>query len=301
MTKSKKILVNKIPKNLSIALLIFLTAYAIRIAYIIEISDQPYFTAPAVDPEYHDIWAMEIASGDLSRGEPFFRAPLYPYFLGAVYAVFGHDFFLSRVVQALIDAYTTVLIFLLGTIVFSRRVGIISGFTAACAWMLIYFEAEFLIPVILIPLDLGLLLYLIKANESDRRLHWWLAGLLFGLSMIARPNIGIIIPILVWLFLQKADLRKFFIRMGFFALGSIIPILPVTLHNVYNGEFVLIATQGGVNFYIGNNEKSDGSAAVFPGLGNIWRLEDTVAKAEADAGRKLSDSEVSGYYYKKGF
>ena len=300
MTELKNKTATKSSKKLSIALIIFLVAYALRIAYIIEISDQPYFTAPAVDPEFHDNWAMDIAKGDLSLDEPFFRAPLYPYFLGAVYAIFGHDYFIIRIVQALIGALTSVLVYLLGKKVFSERIGIISGLIAASAWLLIYFEAELLIPVILLPIDLGLLLLLIKSRETDKNLYWWLSGLLFGLSLIARPNIGIIIPILIWLFLQKADFKLFTKRLGIFALGTIIPIIPVTYHNIRAGEFVLIATQGGVNFYIGNNANSDGSAAVFPGLGNIWRMEDVITEAETETGKTMTSSEVSGYYYKKG-
>ena len=118
----------KSPPEIYIIFLIFLTAYVIRLAYIIEISEQPYFTAPAVDAQYHDEWAMDIAGGKLFYDEPFFRAPLYPYLLGTVYFIFGHDYFIARIIQALIGAFSCVLIYFLGKKIFSKRVGIISGF-----------------------------------------------------------------------------------------------------------------------------------------------------------------------------
>jgi len=290
----------KSPPEIYIILLIFLTAYVIRLAYIIEISEQPYFTAPAVDAQYHDEWAMDIAAGKLYYGEPFFRAPLYPYLLGMVYYVFGHDYFIARIIQALIGAFSCMLIYFLGKKIFSKRVGIISGFAAAGAWMLIYFEGELLLPVILVPLDLGLLLSLIHTTERDDKRLWALSGLLFGLSMIARPNIGIILPLLIYLFFRKADIKTALNRAIMFLIPAIIPILPVTIHNIKAGDFVPIATQGGVNFYIGNNPESEGSAAVFPGLGNIWRYEDAVNQAESAVGRELKPSQVSDYYFKKG-
>ncbi|NQS99084.1 MAG: tetratricopeptide repeat protein [candidate division Zixibacteria bacterium] len=284
--------------------IIFLTAYLLRLAYIIEISDRPYFTAPAVDAEYHDDWAQEIAEGDLSRGEPFFRAPLYPFLLGAIYAVFGYDYriyFIIRVIQALIGSLTCVLIYLLGKKLFSKRVGIIAGFAAAFTGIFIYFEAELLIPVILLPLDLGMILLLLKAREGGRNLYWWLSGLLFGLSAIARPNIIIIAPLVIFLVLQDKKIKRACGRIGFISLGFIIPLIPVTYHNIHQGEFVLIATQGGVNFYIGNNPQSDGATAEFPGLGNIWRYIDATDAAELEAGKELTASEVSQFYYAKGF
>ena len=62
-------------------------------------------------------------------------------------------------------------------------------------------------------------------------------------------------------------------------------------------DLVLIASQGGVNFHLGNNPQADGASAIFPGLGDDW---DEVSFAERDVGKNLKPSEVSRYYYKKG-
>ncbi len=282
--------------------IVFVVAYLARLIYVIEISDMPYFTAPAVDAEYHDNWAQDIASGDFTFDEgPFFRAPLYPFFLGAVYSVFGHNYFVIRIIQALIGAFSCVLVYLLGKRLFNHRVGAIAGFIAALSGILIYFEAELLIPVLLIPLNMGMLLMLFKARDEDRNVYWWLGGLLFGLSAIARPNILIISPLIIYFISRRIPVGQFFRRIGFVLAGFVLPLIPVTYHNLSQGEFVLIATQGGVNFYIGNNEESDGASAVFPGLNNNWRYEDAVNIAEKELGVELSQREVSGYYYGRGF
>lgn len=281
--------------------LIFVLAYVLRLVYIVEISGQPYFSAPAVDAEYHDTWAQQIAEGDFTFEEgPFFRAPLYPYFLGFLYFLTGHDYFMVRVIQALIGALSCVLIFKLGTRLFNERVGLIAGFVSACTGIFIYFEAELLIPVILLPLDLAVILSLLKARDRDRNLWWWLGGIFFGLSAIARPNILITLPVIVVLIIAKTHLKRSAVRMVLVSLGIIIPILPVTYHNLMQGEFIPISTQGGVNFYIGNNAESDGATAVFPGLTNIWRYEDAVEIAIEESGGDLSAGEVSDFYYRKG-
>ena len=288
---------NKIP----VWFLLFLIAYGVRLAYVLEISDMPYFSAPGVDAEYHDSWAMNIARGDFTFAEgPFFRAPFYPFFLGAVYAVFGHDYFLIRIIQALIGSFTCVLIYLLGRKLFNERTGLIAGYAAAFTGIIVYFDAELLLPVLLLPLYLSLILLWLKAVETKDLKHWFFAGLLMGISAITRPNILIILPLIIITAISFRQIKSSLLRLLFIAIGTMLPIIPVTVHNIIQGEFVPIATQGGVNFYIGNNARSDGAAAVFPGMGNIWRYEDVAALAEMEAGRKLTKDEESDFYYRKG-
>ena len=66
---------------------------------------------------------------------------------------------------------------------------------------------------------------------------------------------------------------------------------------------VLISSQSGVNLYIGNNERSDGSSAIVPGTRPDWwgGYYDSIALAEADMGRALKPSEVSAWYTRKSF
>jgi Flp pilus assembly protein TadD len=78
-------------------------------------------------------------------------------------------------------------------------------------------------------------------------------------------------------------------------------VLPVTARNYAVGrDFVPIASQGGINFFIGNNTSSDGGSAVLPVLGESWENEDVERIAEAHLGRELRPSEVSGFWYARG-
>ena len=86
-------------------------------------------------------------------------------------------------------------------------------------------------------------------------------------------------------------------------IGATITILPVTLRNrLVGGEWVLIASNGGVNFYIGNNPQADGIAAVVPGTRADWEggYEDTHRIPEQELGRPLTEGEVSAYWFNKG-
>jgi len=85
--------------------------------------------------------------------------------------------------------------------------------------------------------------------------------------------------------------------------GAALAVLPVTIRNrVVGGEWVIIATNGGVNFYIGNNPYADGMTAVVPGTRADWQggYEDTHRIPQRELGRELSEGEVSAYWFGKG-
>jgi tetratricopeptide (TPR) repeat protein len=76
-------------------------------------------------------------------------------------------------------------------------------------------------------------------------------------------------------------------------------ILPVTVRNlVVADEQVLIASQGGINLYIGNNDAADGVSAVMPEpTGFNWRIQQVTHIAERELGRSLKPGEVSSFWY----
>jgi hypothetical protein len=49
----------------------------------------PLFLQLGVDGRMYHEWALRIAGGQLSFGEPFYLSPGYPYFLALVYAILG--------------------------------------------------------------------------------------------------------------------------------------------------------------------------------------------------------------------
>jgi len=67
-------------------------AFGLRLLHIWKMSDpalNPSFFEPVIDAGVHHRWAQQILLGTWPDPEPFFRAPLYPYFLSALYAIFG--------------------------------------------------------------------------------------------------------------------------------------------------------------------------------------------------------------------
>src|SRR6266853_408886 len=79
---------------------IFLAALVVRLIHVSEIRHAPFFSVLMGDAHGYDDWAQHIARGDWVGRDVFYQAPLYPYFLGAIYAVAGRNLLLVRIVQA---------------------------------------------------------------------------------------------------------------------------------------------------------------------------------------------------------
>lgn len=285
---------------------LFFFALLLRLLYLSQIYDNPTFKYPTLDARYHDEWAQAVAHGQLTQPQAFFRAPLYPYLLGLVYFLFGHSYYAARLVQYAIGSFGVLFLALLGARLFGKKIGLITGMVFATYAAVIYFEGELLLDFLLIPLDLLLFLFLYKAKEKPRWSNWLIAGLWLGLSAITRPNILIFIPVvLIWIgyvFRKREALKRQLLFALQFAFGVFLPILPVALHN-YRAEkpLVLIASQGGINFYIGNNPQANGYTSMMPGrLATNWELSDIRAMAKAETHRELSSGELSDFWYQKG-
>jgi tetratricopeptide (TPR) repeat protein len=303
---------------------LFIFAFLIRFIYLNQIKSSPLFDVPLLDAQYHDQWAQAILKGqDFEKGV-FFRAPLYPYFLASVYKIFGHNFYIARLIQLIIGSLSCVLVYLIGKKVFNPRVGRIAGIIASLYGVLIYFEGDLLLEGLSVFLDLVLVLALLstKAKPSYGRLI--ICGGLLGLSALARPNVLLVgVAFFFWILFYFPPGREFVKSKGknhtahtkvsiskksllyavFFTLGAILVISPVTLRNYVKGkDFVLIASQGGMNFYIGNNPQSDGVSAFLPGArGTWWGLHDDATRiAEESMHKKLKPSQVSQFWYGQG-
>lgn len=277
---------------------IFALAFATRLVYILQLRSDPFFSYPLIDSRIYDIMAVDFARGRETWKGAYFWPPLYPWFLGAVYSIFGHDYLAARVAHAFLGAVSCLFLFGIGRIAFNRTV----GFAAACAMALcgplVFFDGELLIPGVYIFLILGgLLLLLVAARRPDilSLSVWPAAGVVFGLAGLARPNIVLFFPVAAFwgAALNGSPLNRLR-RAAFFLLGAAAAIAPVTVRNyVAEGDFVPISSNGGLNFYLGNNPRAEETIAMRPGL----RWLHLVGEAEREGYE--GSSVASRYYFRK--
>jgi hypothetical protein len=84
--------------------LIFLVALSVRLLHVWQIRRTPFFDVLMGDAGGYDQWAQRLAAGDWIGKDVFYQAPLYPYFLGVLYALFDRDLLIVRIVQAVIGS-----------------------------------------------------------------------------------------------------------------------------------------------------------------------------------------------------
>jgi len=242
------------------AVVLGLVAFLVRLIYIIELSKCPFFDHPVIDAETYLSQAAAIAEGDIwgkgpdfINGAPYWQPPGYQYFLSIFVYIFGLRFFPLHLIGVLTGTGTTIMTTLIGGRVFGRRAGILAGIFAAFCGPLIFFDGEFLV-VGLYTFVLTIFLFLSIRNR-DSWIRWFLAGVIFGFAIVILPTVLTTAPLIIaWALVRNGSNKKRVALIAALVVGAILPVAPVTIRNTFVGkEPVLVSTNAGLNFYIGNH------------------------------------------------
>jgi 4-amino-4-deoxy-L-arabinose transferase-like glycosyltransferase len=292
-------------RSACIALALFVGAAAARIAYVVSVWPHPAVRYPVLDClAYHD-WALAILRGEWLGERVYYQDPLYPFFLAGLYAVFGPDTLGVLLAQALLGAATVVVISRIGRRLGGEAVGIVAGLLAAVYQVFFFFDALLMKGTLKVFVFSAALLLALRALEGASPRRWLAAGFALGVGCLIRPNALLFAPVLcafAWWAPGGASARRR--ALAACALGIAAAIAPVAVRNtVVGGDLVLLNSQGGQNFYIGNFRANDtGTFVAPPFLRADPRYEELDFRREAErlSGRSLRPSEVSRYWMRRG-
>ena len=267
--------------------LLALSSLTLRLLYLLQADDSPLFVHPIVDARTYVRTALHLSAGQwLGASQPFWQPPLYPYFLGGLFALFGEDYHLPRLVQAVSGTAVCLLVFSLGRRAFSSPA--VGWFAAAAALYgpFLYFEGELLPASLAVFLNTLALLALIWAAAGGIG-RWLVAGFLLGVTALTVASVLLFIPVaLLW---ARHQARAPVPTLGALILGFALVIAPVTLRNrVVGGEWVPISYNAGINFYLGNNPDYDRTTNIRPG--RDWRELTNMPEREAGITAKGASS-----------
>ena len=279
-------------------------AFILRLIYLWQIDAIPLFYNLAGDGRAYDEWAQRIAAGDWWGQGVFYQPPLYPYFLGVLQTVLGHNLWLVRLLQITLGALSCGLIFRVGERLFSRPAGLAAGLILAFYAPAIFYDA--LIEKSILDLTLlSLVLFVLFLVADERWLKWFGCGCLIGLLGLSRENALVLMPVIMaWIVLHYRE-RSFALGarwLGLFFAGLLVVLIPVGLRNLsIGGEFKLTTSQFGPNFYIGNNPGADGTYGSIKNVIHENQLEGPDAKrlAERALSRSLTPGQVSNYWFEQ--
>ena len=150
-----------------------------------------------------------------------------------------------------------------------------------------------------------LLVLVLKARSSDRLSLWFTVGLVCAFLALLRENMLLVVPFLLLLTWREKTGKEWMSavrRCGLLLLGLSLPLLVVASRNAaLGGGFLPTTSQGGVNFWIGNNPLADGTyRPLVPGKQVPgYEREGARILAEQAVGHALVASEVSGYWLRR--
>jgi tetratricopeptide (TPR) repeat protein len=188
----------------------------------------------------------------------------------------------------------------------STSAGVAAALIALLHGPFVYYSLKLLpVPLALVTQAIGLLL-LYRARRDARALPALLGGAAWGLACLARAEMLLFVPVaLLALWLHDdgtaTEPRSRPRRLLLFTLGAALLIAPATIHNLRQGDLVLIASGAGENLFIGNQRGATGGhKPLHPQAGDLFSQR-TLAEmtAEDEVGRDLRPSEVSSYWRRR--
>lgn len=291
--------------------IIFAVALIVRLLFLEQISSLPYFDSPIIDPKQYDDFARSLLEESAIGFTPFYQAPLYSYFLAAIYAVLGDARIWPHIIHTILGASNVLWIYFLARKIFSSRVALLSASIIAFYGTLIFYEGDFYRENLLISLYLWMVLALYWALKPSRTVlysagKWLLVGLLFTLSVITRENSLIFLPLIpcaIW-YLAKGSpgLLRGGIKEKIIATVCVLLPLSFVLYQTArfnyeaDGKWSIVSSQGGLNFYLGNNPDMDRTTTRQPGI--EWKELTSMPLREAGVSKPF---EGSDWFYQKTF
>jgi tetratricopeptide (TPR) repeat protein len=306
---------------------ILIAAIVIRVVMLAQISTSKLGGELSIDSEFYRELAIDIQMGmGLPEGALTFN-PLYPFFLAAVFRVFGDGLLAPRIVQALLGLLTIALVYVAGTrLVEDPKTGtsrwsstaLVAMAMAALYPQFVLYEGMLLgttLEIFFLTASFALALAMDgdlrgerELRVGSRRVPAWLSGGLLGAmcgaGSLGRPNLflPLVAALPVWIIARNPRGRRWLAPAVGFAAFAALFLLPPTIYNAkYSGEFVPVTAHGGINFYIGNRIGTLGVYQPPEDMRGEMRglIADARAKAEKETGRSMTDAETSDYYMQK--
>lgn len=251
--------------------IVAIAAMAIQALYIFESHRHLAYQLPVVDSvTYHNL-SLSLIKDGAPADRAFWRPPLYPFVLAMIYRLFDSNLLATRLVHGLFGVVSAMIVYIVALRFMRSRLALLTSLLFCCYGPLLFFFSQVLpagLAVLLGLISLWLTLRFVEAPTSARAL---VCGIAFGVAALNVPNILVCVAIpLGWIALQtyrKSSPGTCGTHAALIALGVLICVLPVTVHNIRaSKQFVLISTNAGVNLFVGNNPNMESTIAVRPGL-----------------------------------
>lgn len=190
--------------------LIILCAAAVRIVYFFQFQDNPFFdhVLPSSDQEVYYQGGLSFARGDLLAVAPILDnhfSPLYQYFLGIIFFLFGTKLEVAWTAQFLLGILSSLLVYSISCKYFSKTAGLVSAllFTFyAPNWL---YEGSLYRASLIVFLELAAVRLLLAIEGRPKLFLLVASALTLGLFMQIRSNNLLVFPIAIYYLWRQID------------------------------------------------------------------------------------------------
>lgn len=269
-------------------------ALVLRVVYLIEARENPFWRHLGLDMQVYDQWARSMLDGGGiaggTGGGPFTQAPLFPMLLAATYGLLGPDPVRALWAHLLPQTLAVALTAFAAGRWKGLRAAWIAGGLLAVAKPVLFYTGVLLPPSWVLCLSAAFLAFANEARFAGG------AGLLAGLLAVAQPTA---FP-LTWPRLSGWTRERRWIPLAFAAL----PLVATLLWNGMRGDtWRFVSVNTGLNLYVGNGPEANGGYVRPPGvredqdLIGIEAAREAVRAAHGEAAvRTFGPAEADAYW-----
>ncbi len=189
-----------------------------------------------------------------------FYAPTYPFYLVALYYIFGASLKVGVMSHMILSVATIPLVYLLGMRVYGRVEGAIASLIYAVSPQIIHYNTLLTSETLFVVLELCLFILIVGIFKRDRPPLWMLAatGLVFGVTYLCRQTV-IFLPVLIvpgLLLRFKGNGYPWLLKStGVFLITAVLLVVPWTVRNyMVFAEPVFSTTTGPATLWWGTHE-----------------------------------------------
>ena len=280
-------------------------AVFVKLVVLVQLWDHPLLQPHGeLDTAYYVSLSQQIAAeGVLAPTSAFFVSPLYVYFLAAVFAA-GGSLLAAQLVQIALGAAAVGLLFATARHWFGERAALAAALLAILTGIFTFNEI-LILQSALDPFLVSCALYaLTRSLTGGGAGVFAAAGVSLGVLALNRPN-ALVFSVAAALVVCVRQWRAGRVHPGAVLVAAMLAVLAANAARNYavSGSAVVIASHGGLNLYIGNHDRADGTYTPVPGItpSIAGQAGDSTRVAESSVGRRLSPEEVSNYFAWRAF
>lgn len=240
----------------------------LRLAYMVWADEGRYRqeAAFAADAQQYVDLAGSVATGEgyrLFGGPTSWRPPFYPFVLAGVMKLTDQPLFVMRLIQCLLGGLTCLPVYLVARRLAAGRAALLAAAGCAVSYELFSLNAYLMTETVFTYLVLALVASLVQYQARPSVAGSILAGVLLGLSILARPLFlllpVVLVPWMVWIASRTAPVNRAVVQAAVLVAVAAVVVSPWTIRNSrVHGAFVPVTTDTGKMVYGSNSPNATG-------------------------------------------